>query len=316
MTPLILSAFITFADTPTLGYYNETEISKASVLFAKSAEVAAPQFAKAESTIRQHADAIAKMEQNIALLNDDILRESFTETQRRMLGYRLQVSKHATILTDDYDKEFTAAMNRALAELSKEGSIEPCEAQAIHAMMGAAPKCEGESYSKAIAESMDADEILQSAIQAINNVPWPTIEISEQVASPKAISGVDNFIQLDVFVRTFMKQRILMHQQWLESQNDNLIEGIESGDKSALEKAQQNREEYFKRLSEDGTQLEALLKAYSEKRGKKHAVLTSLALCGTVQELGGCSGEDVTQDVLNIMKSDRYWAKLQAKHSL
>ncbi len=316
MTPLILSAFITFADTPTLGYYNETEISKSSVLFAKSAEVSAPQFAKAESTIRQHATIITKMEQNVALLNDDALQESFTETQRRMLGYRLQVSKHATMLTDDYDTEFTAAMNRALTDLTKEGAIKPCEAQAIHAMMGAAPKCEGTSYSKIIAESMDSDAALQSAIEAINSVPWPTVEISTQLQAPKSITGLDNYIQLDVFANTFLKQRIQMHQRWLESQNDKLIEGVESGDQSAIEKAQQNREAYFERLNADGEQLNALLTAYSEKRGKKHEVLNSLSLCGTVQELGGCSGNDVTQDVLNIMKNDRYWTKLQAKHSL
>ena len=65
MMYLILSTFIASADPSEKGYYNETEISKASTLFAEASKVSAPQFAKAESAIREHAGIIKTMETNI-----------------------------------------------------------------------------------------------------------------------------------------------------------------------------------------------------------------------------------------------------------
>ena len=46
-----------------------------------------------------------------------------------------------------------------------------------------------------------------------------------------------------------------MHQQWLEQQNDALIEGLETGDKEAYAKAEANRNMYLQRLSADGEQI-------------------------------------------------------------
>ena len=77
----------------------------------------------------------------------------------------MQVSKHASMLTEDYDKEFSAAMNRAIEGLEFDGTLSVCEGQAIHAMMGTAPKCDGTSFSQSIAQTMDDDAELQSAIK-------------------------------------------------------------------------------------------------------------------------------------------------------
>ena len=66
MMNLILSTFMAFAEPSDKGYYNETEISKASTLFAEAAKVSAPQFAQAEANIREHAGIIKRAPQLFA----------------------------------------------------------------------------------------------------------------------------------------------------------------------------------------------------------------------------------------------------------
>ena len=316
MMYLILSTFTAFAEPTDKGYYNETEISKSSVLFAEAAKVSAPQFAKAESTIREHAGIIKQMETNIAILNDDELKTWFTQNQKYMLGYRMQVSKHASMLTADYDKEFSDAMNRAIAGLEFDGTLEICEAQAIHAMMGAAPKCDGTSFSKTLAKTMDEDEALQEAISSINSVPWPSVNISAESMPIVEVTGSSGYINLHTFIEQMMNQRMQEHQHWLEIQNYSLIEGIESGDKAAIKKAEENRTLYLKRLSADGEVLFVALQKYADKRGKKSPIVASVGFCGNIEALGGCQGTDVTDEVISMLKSDRYWVKVQSKSGL
>jgi len=316
MIHLILSTSLGFAETGDKGYYNETEISKASVLFAEASKISAPQFAKAESTIRQHAGIIKDMETNIALLNNTELETWFSQNQKYMLGYRLQVSKHASMLTEDYDTEFSSAMNRAIEGLEFDGTLEICEAQAIHAMMGAAPKCDGTSFSTQLAKSMDNDPTLQTAIESINAIPWPEAKVAIQSMPIVEITGGTAYIDLNTFVRQMMGERMKEHQQWLEQQNDALVEGLETGDQEAFKKAEQNRSLYLDRLSSDGQVLFATFEKYAAKRGKKNPVVQSVGFCGNLEELGGCEGTDVTSEVIALLKSDRYWLKLQTKAGL
>ena len=316
MIHLILSTSLGFAETEDKGYYNETEISKASTLFAEASKISAPQFAKAESTIRQHAGIIKDMETNIALLNDTDLETWFSQNQKYMLGYRLQVSKHATMLTEDYDTEFSSAMNRAIEGLEFDGTLEVCEAQAIHAMMGAAPKCDGTSFSTQLAKSMDNDPTLQAAIESINAIPWPEAKVTLQSMPIVEITGAAAYIDLNTFVRQMMGERMKEHQRWLEQQNDALVEGLETGDKEAFKKAEQNRVLYLDRLSTDGQVLFEALQKYAAKRGKKNPVVQSIGFCGNLEELGGCEGTDATNEVIALLKSDRHWIKLQTKAGL
>jgi hypothetical protein len=316
MMYLILSTSLAFSEPSEKGYYNETEISKASTLFAEAAKVSAPQFAKAESTIRNHASIIASMETNTALLNDESLNSWFEQNQRYMLGYRMQVSQHASMLTEDYDKEFTAAMNRAIEGLGFEGTLEICEAQAIHAMMGTAPKCDGTSFSTELANTMDNDATLQEALKSINDIPWPTPNVSPESQAIIQVTGDAGYVDLTIFVEQMMGLRMKQHKLWLESQNDSLIEAIEMGDKEAVQKAENNRKQYLERLSNDGEILVNTLEQYAKKKSGKHPVVQSVGFCGNIEALGGCNGENVTAEVIETLKSDRYWAKLQKKSGL
>ncbi len=315
MMYLVLSISLSQAEEAK-GYYNETEIQRNSQLFVEASKIAAPQFTQAESNIRGHAEVIQQMEQNLALLNDDLLTTWFTDQQRQMIGYRIQVSNHATMLTNDYDTEFTKAMYQAIENIPFEGSITVCEAQAIHAMMGTAPKCDGTSLSKEIASNMDNNTELRKAITEINAISWPTIDLQTSPQAPSAVTGTQYVVDLHAFSEVFLQERIAGHQQWLESQNDSLIEGLESGDTEAMQKAQANREAYLARLTADGTQLIEALNTYAVKRGKKHDMLNDFALCGNINELGGCKGTDKTQELIDLLKSDRYWAKVQSKSGL
>ena len=189
----------------------------------------------------------------------------------------MQVSQHASMLTADYDKEFSDAMNRAIEGLEFEGTLEVCEAQAIHAMMGAAPKCDGTSFSKTLAQQWKTKRCNRPSPVSMLFLPTPQV-VTDSMAIVE-VTGANGYINLHTFVEQMMSQRMQQHQRWLEQQNDSLIEGLETGDKEAFKKAEANRKLYLERLSADGETLFALQK-YADKRGKRTLSSPLLAFVG------------------------------------
>ena len=304
---------ISAAESSDLAYYSSNEVAKNSSLFAQAAEISAPQYAQAETNIRKHSQILSEMEFNTAFLQDDGLTEWFQYNQKRIIGYRLQISRHVSFMTDDYDKEFTAAVERAIESIGFEGTVEKCEGNKMQAMMGTAPKCDGQSLDKDIASRIDQDQLLKTALNEINALQWPASQVEEKEQAVTPITGADYYIDLYAFSSKFLQASIDDHGNWLEAQTDSIIEGLESGDSAAIKQAEVFRKAYNERIAADGQKLMSTLNMYAVKRVKKNDKLASIGFCGNVQALGGCTGQDVTAEMIQFLSNDKKFLKTLSK---
>ncbi len=303
-------------ESTNIGTYNETEIARNSTLFADAAKSSAPQFAKAESTMNQHASYLSTMETSLAFVGLVESPDWYIQNQKQMLGYRLMVNKHIQLLTTDYDVEFTKAMERAIESLNFDGTIQLCEAQSIHAMMGTAPKCEGVSLSKSISNNIDNDTQLQASLKELNNLQWPEPFTETQSIDAIPLTGSKYYIRTDVIIQKLVNSSVNNHKKWLENKYDSIVEGVENENPEAIKLAVKQRDEYKQRISKTGEQFEEAIELFSIKRAKKFPQLESLAQCHNLQELGGCTGEDITEEFLAFIESEKHWNKSLKKVGL
>ena len=161
------------AEAPNLAYYSSNEVAKQSTLF-QMAEVSA-KYSQAEQNIRRYSQILSEMGFNTAFLQDDGLSQWFGYNQKN-IGYRLRVSRHVSLMTEDYDTEFGSAVDRALESINFEGTIKKCEGNKMQAMMGTAAKCDGKSLDKDIASIIDNDQQLKTALGEINALKWPNLK--------------------------------------------------------------------------------------------------------------------------------------------
>ena len=313
MLPSLFFSLISAVHAGEPAYYSSIQIAQNSVLFANASETSAPKYTEAEQNIRKYSKTLSAMEFNTAFLQDDGLSTWFIYNQKRMIGYRIQISRHVSFMTEDYDKEFSSAVQRAIESLNHDGELKKCEGSQIQAMMGAAPRCDGTSVDKDISALIDNDSTLKTALDEINAIKWPEpqVESKEQPVTP--ITGTEYYIDLQNFSAVFLQNSITEHNTWLNQQTDSIIEGIESGDPESLKQAEAFRKTYSERIATDGTNLISTFQAYSEKRAKKNAKLKQVGFCGNVTELGGCAGEDVTDEMMNALKLDRKFLKMMSK---
>lgn len=297
------------ADSVPLAYYSSNEVAKNSALFAQAAEISAPQYSQAETNIRKYSQTLSEMEFNTAFLQDDGLTKWFQYNQKRIIGYRLQVSRHVSFMTDDYDKEFSAAVKRAIADIGFEGEVKKCEGNKMQSMMGSAPKCEGKSLDKDISSRVDNDQELKSALAEINALEWPTSQVEERQQAVSSITGTTYYIDLYAFSSKFLQDSIDSHDRWLEAQTDSIIEGLEAGDTEAIKQAEAFRTSYNERIAIDGKKLISTFEIYANKRVKKNDKLGNIGFCGNVKALGGCVGQDVTNEMIDFLSNDKKFLK-------
>lgn len=301
------------AGTPDLAYYSSNEVAKNSTLFAKAAEVSAPQYSQAEQNIRKYSKTLSEMEFNTAFLQDDGLSQWFSYNQKRIIGYRLQVSRHVSLMTEDYDKEFSSAVERAIESIAFEGTVKKCEGNKMQAMMGSAPKCDGKSLDKDISNIIDNDQELKTALDEINALKWPESQVEEKEQSVTPITGTEYYIDLYVFSTKFLQESIDSHGNWLEAQTDSIIEGLESGDSDSIKQAEAFRKAYNKRIAADGKKLISTFEVYANKRVKKNDKLGTVGFCGNVKALGGCTGQDATAEMMEFLANDKKFLKSLTK---
>ena len=154
--------------------------------------------------------------------------------------------------------------------------------------------CQGTDISPSIAQKLDANEELKKGIEEVMARTWSTPSLPSKQFSTIELTGTENFISLDVFAQSLFGKKIANHHKWYEQQYQQLDTTSEQGKKSANELYQ----EFEGRLQQDKNTIEKALKALIKKRKKKDSRYLSLGYCGNPLELGGCTGTDITQDVL------------------
>ena len=154
--------------------------------------------------------------------------------------------------------------------------------------------CVGTDISPSIAKKLDANEELKSGIDAVMKRTWPTSSLPSKQFSVIPLTGDQHFISLDVFAQTLFGKKVTGHHKWYQEQYQKLDTTTEEGKEGAKELYR----EFGKRLQQDKSSIEKALNALIKKRKKKDSRYTSLGYCGNPVALGGCSGIDITQEVL------------------
>jgi len=313
---MLTSLFFSNALAGSPAHYNPDEISKNSKLFAKSAEISGPRFTQAEQNLTKYSTELSEMEISSSLLSNDAFSNWFNTNQRFLVGYHIQTNRHIALLTEDYDKEFWSAVERALLDINHDGDVSLCETKGIHSLMGAKPKCDGISLDMQIANRIDTDAQLQQSLDEMQGIPWPELKISPMTQPSIPITGEENSIYLYDVAKVFLIEELDAHRNWLEEQTDTVIEGIEDGDQEAIKQAEQFKAEYKNRIAKDGQRFTAAINAYAIKKEGKYPQLSSIALCGNAKNFGGCPGTDKTSEVLDILKGDKKFYKELKKQGI
>lgn len=154
--------------------------------------------------------------------------------------------------------------------------------------------CTGTDISPSIAQKLDANEELTKGIDEVMARTWPSPSLPSKKFSTIELTGTEHFISLDVFAQSLFGKKIANHHKWYEQQYQAIDTTTEDGKKSANELYQK----FESKLQQDKNTIEKALKVLIKKRKKKDSRYLSLGYCGNPIELGGCSGTDITQDVL------------------
>ena len=85
------------------------------------------------------------------------------------------------------------------------------------------------------------------------------------------------------------------------------------GDKEAIKKSKAYVSNYRSKCQAEGDKMMAILQLAVKRKAKKDKRLNALGVCSTDSELGGCTGTDITNDVISIMMADRKIVKALKK---
>ncbi|MCB9765511.1 MAG: hypothetical protein H6739_37400 [Alphaproteobacteria bacterium] len=304
LLPLVFAALA--GDAPA-GYYHPDRVAASSLTFARYAEALGPKFEEVQGTLARTGEDLAELEQALLLAGDRAPEgtRAWYEDQRRKLthGY-LRTQAHVSFLEEDSLATFSAAMERALADVGGPYSLTECAgATGIAAMTGpgrsGASKCEGVDLNDPIAKAMDADAALTKAVDEILGVEWPEVAPEPAPQPLIAITGTAEVVALAPLARALIGDKLDAHAAQFEAELAPLERGIESKDAEAIEAAAQVRARYEAAVTAEGQALLAALDKRAPKLNKE------LALCVNPQSLGGCEGPAPSEALLNLLAQDK-----------
>jgi hypothetical protein len=298
-------------------FYHPEQIAQKSAIFDAAADVSAPYFRTAQDTIGRFSKALEDLEIGVLIAAsrlDDATTERAENLRREFMGNYLRTSAHVDLLQTDYDTVFTAAMERALASDLGNYTIVECGATGVAALTGRS-NCTGVDLNQEVALRIDADPVLAQEVEEINSIPWPDLEVESETQSAWPLLGdataESSLIDVARLGKAFMMDRVMNHQDDLDRALSPLEEGLESNDPEVIASAQLLREAYEEAVATDGQKLLDAVEASLLRLAKKND-LDSIALCTNPKALGGCSGEDQSSELIQLLRDDRKFTKAVA----
>lgn len=300
------------------GTYNADDIARKSVLFGEAGAVAGETFGARQT----RAEAVARALDDYELALDLLGARAPDAERARYLALRKAYNREHAVLDafagammEDFDKEFTDAMGRALKahagakdcerELAETGGMR------VPGMKGQTkpnPDCTGPDLTAEIAAAMDADPKLNAAVKEILALTWPDITV---LAEPQpAVGGGERTIAVVAVV-----------------EGSAALAQIERADEEARVGFQAKVEEGASKaeLAALVTEAEAVTAATAAKRAAYAAPILAVAdktlakwakkgepataWCANPALLGGCSVPDAGDDVVERLRADKKVAK-------
>jgi len=214
------------------------------------------------------------------------------------------------VLTGDFADTFGAALDRALEGI--EGyELTECQASGVQAMMGKT-QCKGEDLNGRLGKIMDEDELLKSSLDEILGIPWPEYSIEGSQQEVITLTGAENFIYLEDLSQAFLTAKIEALDARIADRLDEIEAIKESGDEADLERALEQGEAvrtiYEQEMSALGAVVFDLITEKAPRLEKK-GLPGDLGICPNPKSLGGCQGEDVSTEAIQVLQGSKKFMK-------
>lgn len=303
------------------GTFDPNDIAGASKLYAEAGGSAGQTFQELDDRQSSIAGALRDYQQALDLLGERAPaaeRERLDALEKEFNREQAVLGAFASTMMEDFDLEFTAAMERAIA--AEGGDLVQCERMVasgpslpgIPQRKSENPDCKGEDKSPAIAARMDADPALQKAVGEILALEWPALTIAEAPQAP--VGGGSQWLGVTPFFQRHLRQALVRIQQADEEAREPFWAAIEDGAtkeerQQLLDKARQiDQVTANARRDLAAPILAAVDEATAKLVKKKKAEPTGW--CANPALFGGCEGKDVTLSLGGEVAADKKVARL------
>lgn len=299
---------IAVASAGTPAFYHPDDIAARSARFREVSEAIAPKFERGQDVVARYSNALADLEIGVALLGEaapEGLATYAQLTRRQVTGQYLRLNKHSELVQEDFSGVFLDALSRALPKLSAGKDVVECKATGVEAMMHQT-SCKGENLNEPLARLIDADGQLGRDIASILSIEWPSVTVDPKAQLVAPLTGTQSWVDLATLGKAFASARLEARKDAFEHELAPLEDGLDAKDAGAIKAAGEKKEAYLTALGGDG----ALLRAATQGAlGRARNLPAAVGLCANPAALGGCTGEDVTRQVIEVLRSDRKFAK-------
>lgn len=289
------------------GYYNPDKVANNSETFKRYADAVQPKAEEMEAGLARASFQIQELDLGVSLLGDRAPTElvAYRDELRKQYAHQgLEAQSFNDWFQEASSSVFMQALDLAVADLS-DWQVKECAPKVggIAGMtgpggMGAGNTCEGEDLSAQLGAALDASPDLNAVVDQLLGEAWPSVALTGKSWAPVELTGTQGTIRVAPLAEALIGERLEVLEAQLERDLGPLDRELESGDaKKALKEADKLRKQYEKDLAVDGDRVfEAVAKAAKDWH---------LGLCANPPDLGGCSGEDRTQELLPLLVADK-----------
>lgn len=285
------------------GFYHPDDIAGLSARFAEASKAGVP-FEERSRKAEGVAAGLADYRLALDLLGaraPEAERARLAELDKRYAREVAVLDKFAGAMMDDFDAEFTAAMDRAIKAFP---GAKECVAEVpigrplpgIPARTQKNPDCVGEDLNAKVAAAIDADKALATAVAEILRLKWPEVTID---AAPQApIGGAARWADPVALLRTGADRALDAIDRADAEKRDAFAAALEDGatieqKKALVEQAKAVTAETAARRAALAGPVLAAADAEAAKWAKKGEPATGW--CANPAMFGGCTGEDATK---------------------
>ena len=298
------------------GHYTPGDTAANSALYAKAAEVAGTRFRDHQARSEAVALALDEYRTGLDLLGDRALADDTARLDRLSKQFareRAVLQAFATAMMEDFDGVFQAALARALPADAVQCQARLPTGPALPGMpapMEDNPDCTGEDLNRSLGAAMDADPVLNAAIEEILALEWP--EITIDAAAQQPVGEAERWISVTPWFRGAAGGALKAIDRADEQARLPFEAAIEQGaDKAALQSMVDDARKVTEATAGRRAALAAPIllaaEAWSAKRSKKGN--PGVAWCANPALLGGCVGEDASASAGAELRADKKVAK-------
>ncbi len=302
------------------GFYHPSDVAGSSAVYRNAAEGTGAAIQQLQDRAGSLSIGLRDYEEALDLLGDRADPSERERLKTLTIQYNRQFATaqaFAEVMAEDFDTEFTAAMDRALDAV---GGGTLCvgmvpDGRGVPGMrqpMKPNPDCKGEDRNAQIADKMDKDKALATAVAEILALEWPQIQLD--TAEPGTAAGTgDRYVQTSLFFEAVIPKTLKRIRLDDDTERLDIQAAIE--DNASKEQLVAYREQAraiseatsAKRAAVASPILDAADTSAAKWQKKGQA---PFAWCASPQSLGGCTGTDASTELVTQISADKRVTKL------